>query len=110
VFLELLRICPSLEDRLVRSSEEEIQHIADMVLYNCLLNYALTFPQIQKGINAARADDTKGLKAAIIDWIAPPGQQLEPPISRKIKSTRGFHHERTGALLCPAGIDWSASA
>jgi hypothetical protein len=20
---------------------------------------------------------------------------------------RGFHHERTGALLCPAGLDWS---
>jgi hypothetical protein len=20
---------------------------------------------------------------------------------------RGFHHERTGALLCPAGMDWS---
>lgn len=20
---------------------------------------------------------------------------------------RGFHHERTGALLCPAGLDWN---
>jgi hypothetical protein len=24
-----------------------------------------------------------------------------------VKIDRGFHHERTGALLCPAGIDWS---
>ena len=64
---------------------------------------------MQKGINSARADDTKGLKGAIVDWITPPGQTLEPSINRKVKSTRGFHHERTGALLCPAGLDWSSS-
>ncbi|KAI5981386.1 hypothetical protein EDC04DRAFT_2617450 [Pisolithus marmoratus] len=28
---------------------------------------------IQKGINGARADDTKGMKGAIIDWITPKG-------------------------------------
>jgi hypothetical protein len=25
---------------------------------------------------------------------------------RNVKADRGFHHERTGALLCPTGLDW----
>jgi hypothetical protein len=47
------------------------------------------------------------LKGAILDWITPRGQSLSPPLARHVKSDRGFHHERTGALLCPAGLDWS---
>ena len=58
-------------------------------------------------MNGARADDTKSIKLAIIDWIPLPGQILTPPLSRKVKTTRGFHHETTGAMLCPAGVDWS---
>ena len=62
--------------------------------------------QIQKGANGARADDTKGMKGPIIDWITPKGQSLVPHIPRNVKAGRGFNHERTGALLCPAGLDW----
>ena len=62
---------------------------------------------MQKGAASARSDDTKSLKSAILDWITPRGQSLNPPLARNIKSDRGFHHERTGALLCPAGFDWS---
>lgn len=58
-------------------------------------------------MNGGRADDTKGLKAVIIDWITPSEESLNPPLNRKVKSNRGFHHERTGALLCPAGLDWT---
>jgi hypothetical protein len=47
------------------------------------------------------------LKSAILDWITPRGQPLIPPLARNVKIDRGFHHERTGALLCPAGLDWS---
>ena len=64
-------------------------------------------PQIQKGASSARADDTKSLKGAILDWITPKGQPLNPPLSRNVKIDWGFHHERTGALLCPVGLDWS---
>jgi hypothetical protein len=32
---------------------------------------------------------------------------LNPPLLRNVKADRGFHHERTGALLCPTGLDWS---
>jgi hypothetical protein len=47
------------------------------------------------------------MKGAIIDWITPKGQSLNPHIPRNAKSGRGFHHERTRTLLCPAGYDWS---
>jgi hypothetical protein len=67
----------------------------------------LTLLQIQKGSSTARSDDTKSLKGAILDWITPRGQYLNPPLARNVKTDRGFHHERTGALLCPAGLDWS---
>jgi len=62
---------------------------------------------LQKGASGARADDTKSLKSAIIDWLSPPGEPLRPSIARNIKVDRGFNHEATGALLCPAGLDWS---
>ena len=58
-------------------------------------------------MNGSRADDTKGMKGAIIDWITPKGQMLNPHIPWNAKSRRDFNHERTGALLCPAGLDWN---
>ncbi|KIJ59841.1 hypothetical protein HYDPIDRAFT_32833 [Hydnomerulius pinastri MD-312] len=94
VFRELLRMVPGLEMRLMQSSEEEVIVISDL---------------IQKGANGARADDTKGMKSVVIDWITPKGQTLNPHIPRNVKSGRGFNHERTGALLCPAGLDWANS-
>lgn len=72
------------------------------------LTYNLSLaPQIQKGAWGARSDDTKSLKSAIIDWITPPRQSLSPPIAQNVKMERGFHHKATGALLCPAALDWS---
>jgi hypothetical protein len=38
----------------------------------------------------------------------PRGLPLNPPLARNVKTDRGFHHERTGALLCPAGLDWTS--
>ncbi|KAF8834355.1 hypothetical protein BDN67DRAFT_915129 [Paxillus ammoniavirescens] len=91
VFRELLHMIPGLEARLMVSPEEAVVHIADL---------------IQKG---ARADDTKGMKSAVIDWITPKGQILNPHIPHNVKSGQGFNHERTGALLCPVGLDWANS-
>lgn len=67
----------------------------------------LLAPQIQKGVSSARSDDTKSLKGAIIDWITLPNEPLRPALARNVKLDRGFHHERTGALLCPVELDWS---
>ncbi|KAL4079774.1 hypothetical protein J3A83DRAFT_4185731 [Scleroderma citrinum] len=92
IFKELLHMVPSLESHLMGSSEEMVTTVAEL---------------IQKGINSARADDTKGVKTTIIDWITPKGQSLNPHISQNMKSGRGFNHEHTGALLCPAGLDWA---
>ncbi|KAG6913319.1 hypothetical protein DXG01_007774 [Tephrocybe rancida] len=79
-------------DRIFGSSDEEVVHIADL---------------LQKGASGARSDDTRSLKSAVLDWITPNGENLNPPLSRHIKSDRGFRHDRTGALLCPTGMDWT---
>ncbi|KAH6876310.1 hypothetical protein BKA70DRAFT_1378745 [Coprinopsis sp. MPI-PUGE-AT-0042] len=49
---------------------------------------------ISKGSARARADDTRALNV------------LVPPLQRNIKTDRGFHHQRTGELLCPATMNW----
>jgi hypothetical protein len=67
----------------------------------------LIYQKIQKGISSARSDDTKSLKTVVVDWLTPRDKPLNPPLSRNIKTTRGFHHPATGALLCPAGLDWN---
>jgi hypothetical protein len=110
LFMELMKLCPGLEERILASSEEEVELIADLVsspITNLNSAHSPYPTQIEKGIKGARADDTKTMKTAVIDWITLPGQPITPPLNRKIKTTRGFHHERTGALLCPAGVDWA---
>jgi len=37
----------------------------------------------------------------------PKGQILNPHIPHNVKCGTGFNHKRTGALLCPAGLDWN---
>lgn len=69
-------------------------------------NLGVIWGQLQKGVSGARSDDTKSLKAPIVDWITPRDGHLNPPIGRNIKSERGYNHPRTGALLCPAGLCW----
>lgn len=46
------------------------------------------------------------MKGSVLEWITPEGQAIIPPIHPRSKHDRGFHHEQTGALLCPAGVDW----
>ncbi|KAG6913971.1 hypothetical protein DXG01_003232 [Tephrocybe rancida] len=92
LFRHILKMIPTMEDRIYGASEEELKHIADL---------------LQKGTASARSNDTHSLKSVIIDWIMPAGKSLTPLISRHIKTDRGFHHERTGELLCPTGKDWS---
>ncbi|KAH7919885.1 hypothetical protein BV22DRAFT_1050765 [Leucogyrophana mollusca] len=92
VFRSLLQMVPGLEERLMTGEAEDAVTVAELV---------------QKGAASARSDDTKSLKTAVLDWITPRGQPLNPPLTRNVKIDRGYHHERTGALLCPAGLDWA---
>ncbi|KAG1841724.1 hypothetical protein C8R48DRAFT_619982 [Suillus tomentosus] len=92
VFMELLDSYPGLLERLTNGEEEDIIQVGEL---------------LGKGASGARGDDTKTLKSAVLEWLVPRGQVVIPPLSRNIKSDRGFNHEVTGALLCPAGLDWS---
>ncbi|KAG1891596.1 uncharacterized protein F5891DRAFT_1131556 [Suillus fuscotomentosus] len=92
VFMNLIDSYPGLLDRLTKGEEEDIIHVGEL---------------LGKGASGARGDDTKTLKSAVLEWLVPRGQVVIPPLSRNIKSDRGFNHEVTGALLCPAGLDWS---
>jgi hypothetical protein len=100
---------PNLETRLMEGVDEDVVVIADLVCHTRTSRhiYYLLLSKIQKGVSSARSDDTKSLKGPILDWIVPVGQALNPPLARNVKMDRGFHHERTGALLCPAGMDWA---
>lgn len=113
MYRQLLNSVPELEERLVGGTPDEISTIADFVS-NCDLVMSISFQnsqsavfKIRKGASGARGDDTKSLKGAIIEWITPKGQALNPPLSRNAKVDRGFNHERTGSLLCPADLDWT---
>ncbi|KAG2048683.1 hypothetical protein BDR06DRAFT_984683 [Suillus hirtellus] len=92
VFMELINSYPGLIDHLTNSREEDIIYVGEL---------------LGKGASGARGDDTKTLKSAVLEWLVPRGQAVIPPLSRNIKSNRGFNHKVTGALLCPAGLDWS---
>ncbi|KAG2112776.1 hypothetical protein DEU56DRAFT_759593 [Suillus clintonianus] len=92
VFEQLLDSYPGLLDRLKDGSDEEILHVGEL---------------IGKGAAGARGDDTKTLKSAVLDWISPKGEAIQPPLHRNSKIDRGFNHKLTGSLLCPAGLDWS---
>ncbi|OBZ76253.1 hypothetical protein A0H81_03025 [Grifola frondosa] len=93
VFAQLLNLVPFLEQRLMTDcDEEEMSRVADF-----------------RGASSARSDDTKSLKGHILDWIGTPGEAFVPPIARNIKTNRGYHHEVTGSLLCPAGLNWADS-
>ncbi|KAG1897448.1 uncharacterized protein F5891DRAFT_982631 [Suillus fuscotomentosus] len=92
VFMELVDSYPGLLERLTAGEEEDIIHVGELM---------------GKGVSGARGDDTKTLKSAVIEWLMPRGQPLIPPLSQNIKSDRGFNHEVTDALLCPADLDWS---
>ncbi|KAI0710854.1 hypothetical protein C8Q76DRAFT_694848 [Earliella scabrosa] len=62
--------------------------------------------QIQAGAAAARADDIKSLKPAILDWITNSEEGLAPPIPRNNMTRRGWNHDATGRKLCPAGLSY----
>ncbi|KAG2051253.1 hypothetical protein BDR06DRAFT_983656 [Suillus hirtellus] len=92
VFEQLLDSYPGLLEQLKNGSKEEILHVGEL---------------IGKGAVGARGDDTKTLKSAVLDWISPKGDTIQPHLHRNSKIDRGFNHELTGSLLCPAGMDWN---
>ncbi|KAF8221164.1 hypothetical protein L208DRAFT_1329803, partial [Tricholoma matsutake] len=91
-FQQLLHMVPHLLEHLMEASNEECMAVAEL---------------IQKGISSVRSDGTKSLKGVVLQWISPPSIPVCPPLSRNVKTNRGYHHPTTGALLCPTGLDWN---
>jgi hypothetical protein len=89
--------------------EEALEYGASMVrLYKMItLFYSIIILQIQKGIDDARADDTKSLKVVILQLIRPVNGNLEPYLHPNSREGRGFFHPVTGEYLTPAGLNWS---
>jgi hypothetical protein len=99
---------PHLPERLMEASNEECIAIAELVRWLLRESIYPSSPiKIQKSISSARSDDAKSLKGVVLEWISPPGIPANPPLSRNVKANRGYHHPVTGALLCPAGVDWN---
>ncbi|KAF6751825.1 hypothetical protein DFP72DRAFT_815914, partial [Ephemerocybe angulata] len=92
LYRQLLKMIPGLEEKLCNGGEHDLFYIAET---------------ISKGSASSRSDDTKSLKSVIVDWITPINGVLVPPIQRNVKTDRGYHHPRTGELLCPVNLDWS---
>lgn len=93
LYHQLLHMVPKLEERLANaSSRQDISNIAN---------------PIQKGVAFARRDDAKGLRTLVLEWIAPPGVAADPPLDCTKKTSCGFNHALTGAMLCPVVLNWS---
>jgi len=98
-----------LEECLITCSDDEVIIISNLVSPESFFEFTigLYIFQIQKVASGSRANDTKSLKGPILDWIIPKSQNLVLLLSRNVKVDRRFNHKHMGALLCPAGLDWS---
>ncbi|KIM54554.1 hypothetical protein SCLCIDRAFT_30996 [Scleroderma citrinum Foug A] len=114
VFQELLKSVPGLEEHLMEGSEEEVDTIAELVIFFVIQwdhSVLIAVDKLSKGASGARGDNTKSLKGTVLDWITPRGQSLVPPLARNVKVDRGFNHEikvklRNGEIVV-SGDQWS---
>ncbi|TFK21027.1 hypothetical protein FA15DRAFT_682285 [Coprinopsis marcescibilis] len=91
IYCQLLGLSAKLEEQLMNGSETDIFTIANL---------------LTKGASNSRSDDTRALKVIIVAWITPPNANLVPPLKGNVKTDRGFYHDMTGKLLCPATMNW----
>ncbi|KAF9780716.1 hypothetical protein BJ322DRAFT_1011640, partial [Thelephora terrestris] len=95
-YLELVKLIPSLKDR-----------IADPHEGSRMLYYA----QLLDGANNARSDDLSRVKSGIASLLnnrtnGPPN----PPLDLDTRDGRGLQNDITGKLLCPVIYDWDDPA
>ncbi|KAG2097409.1 hypothetical protein BD769DRAFT_1631371 [Suillus cothurnatus] len=86
------------------AEEQQEHHVSKQLLDS----YPGLFGMIKEwGAAGARGDDTKMLKSAVLGWITPKGETIQPPLHRNSKVNHRFNPELTGFLLCPVGLDWN---
>ncbi|KAI6141161.1 hypothetical protein BKA82DRAFT_3977752 [Pisolithus tinctorius] len=90
-FEELITVLPWMKKIVLRGTADELEDICK---------------QLQKGADGARGDDTANLKQDIVSWLTDLFHPIEPPLRTTTKDERGFVHDVTGKLICPAEFDW----
>ncbi|KAG1854296.1 hypothetical protein F4604DRAFT_1883352 [Suillus subluteus] len=82
VFERLLDSYPGLLEQLREGLEEEVLHVGELRRRH------------------------KVTETLVIDWIAPAGEVVMPPLPKNSKISCGFNHPLTGCLLCPTELNW----
>lgn len=62
--------------------------------------------QLKKGADGARGDDANTLKSSVANWLNERQPSPFPLLLVEDKHDRGFNHDLTGSLLCPADFNW----
>ncbi|KAI6151179.1 hypothetical protein BKA82DRAFT_4013723 [Pisolithus tinctorius] len=90
-FEELITVLPWMKKIVLRGTADELEDICK---------------QLRKGADGACGDDTANLKQDIVSWLTDLFHPIEPPLCTTTKDERGFVHDVTGKLICPAEFDW----
>ncbi|KIK92910.1 hypothetical protein PAXRUDRAFT_12950 [Paxillus rubicundulus Ve08.2h10] len=90
-FEELVEFLPWFKKKILHCDADELDDICK---------------QLRKGADGARGDDTAGLKQEIVIWLTDLFHPVEPPLRTTTKDERGFVHDVTGKLICPAEYNW----
>ncbi|KAI9068225.1 hypothetical protein FKP32DRAFT_1587883 [Trametes sanguinea] len=89
---ELLHIIPNLLTILLDSNADQpLRRVSSALLAGC---------------NAARSDDTRAIKLAIVEWLSAALQEANVVLHPANKAQRGFNNVVTGRLLCPIVLDY----
>ncbi|KAH7908634.1 hypothetical protein BJ138DRAFT_1012408 [Hygrophoropsis aurantiaca] len=91
-FEDLLIYLPWIKRKILKSDPNELENICK---------------QLRKGADGARGDDTANLKAAVVTWANELFHPIAPPLNPGTKEDRGFVHDITGKLICPAEYNWA---
>ncbi|TEB23731.1 hypothetical protein FA13DRAFT_1595394, partial [Coprinellus micaceus] len=65
-----------------------------------------SIPQLQRGANDGRSEDTSNLRGPVGNWVSQL-QPSAPPLLSDDKAARGLQHDKCGELLSSVEHDWS---
>ncbi|KAJ3576923.1 hypothetical protein NP233_g85 [Leucocoprinus birnbaumii] len=87
LYIETVVFIPSLPEVILAKGPESIEIIAR---------------NLDRGRSNTRSSDIHSIKAHIYQW-----REWNPPFKTSMPHTLGFNNASTGALLCPANLNWT---
>ncbi|KAL0564602.1 hypothetical protein V5O48_017440 [Marasmius crinis-equi] len=66
--------------------------------------------ELETGGNNARNDDVNTSKEEIVAWLEARPVPPSPRLNKRTRLFRAFSNDTTGALICPADMDWNDPA